>query len=184
MTPVKFRRINLYGGPGSGKSTTAAWLYSQLKVQAPALEVQLVHEWVKRWATERRPIAGFDQLYIFAKQLMQEESMLRNGVDVLVTDAPLRLMVAYAKRNKCLWVHQLEVLATHFEIEYPSFNIVLDRAGIPYQESARYETKQQAQEFDLLVYDTVASYSSPFLLSCADNRENILRAVLARLQLV
>ncbi len=181
---TKVRRICLHGGAGSGKSRTAAWLYSQLKVECPHLEVQLVHEWVKQWATEGRKIQSFDQAVIFANQLHLEESRLRAGVDLLVTDAPLGLMMAYAQRDKCLYWPELRVLTYQFEEQYPAFNVFLDRGSIGYQEKGRYETLQQAKAFDQLALSVLADYDLKYLLCPTENTDNLLRAVLARLQVV
>ncbi len=38
-------RINLFAGPGAGKSTTATWLFSQLKIAG--ISIELTSEYVK-----------------------------------------------------------------------------------------------------------------------------------------
>jgi ABC-type multidrug transport system ATPase subunit len=62
--------INLFGGPGSGKSTTAAYLYAGLKNQG--VNAELIREYVKDWAYESRTVGVFDQLYFFGKQVRRE----------------------------------------------------------------------------------------------------------------
>ena len=56
-------RISLFGGPGSGKSTTAARLFSELKERH--YSVEHVSEYVKSWTYMNRKPKGFDQVYIF-----------------------------------------------------------------------------------------------------------------------
>ncbi len=56
---MKTTIINLYGGPGAGKSTSAAYLYYLLKCQQE--NVELVREYVKKWAWENRPCGVYDE---------------------------------------------------------------------------------------------------------------------------
>jgi len=53
--------INLWGGPGTGKSTSAAHLFGMAKIAG--VNAELVQEYVKSWAWEGRTIHSFDQLY-------------------------------------------------------------------------------------------------------------------------
>ena len=82
-------RINLLAGPGSGKSTTAAWLFSELKIRH--ISVELITEYVKSWATQKRQVTTFDQVYLFGKQMQYEYRFLNNGIKNVVTDSPLIL---------------------------------------------------------------------------------------------
>ena len=128
------RRINLWGGPSAGKSRTAARLFSDLKDwksnSASALEVELVREYVKDWAWTGRSIEGWDQLHIFSEQLRREETLLRNGVDVIVTDCPIGLNAFYAQHNKLSFANDLMAMAWKYEQQYPSINILLARPSI------------------------------------------------------
>lgn len=86
--------INLFAGPGAGKSTAAANLFSNLKQKH--YSVELVTEYVKQWAYANKPIGVYDQLYVQAKQ-MHRESQLLNKVDFIITDSPVWLCAYYAK---------------------------------------------------------------------------------------
>lgn len=86
--------INLYAGPGAGKSTNAAKTFSLLKEQGHNAE--LVNEYVKLWAWEDRRPVDYDQFYFFAKQ-MRSETRLYGKVDVIVTDAPVILTAYYTQ---------------------------------------------------------------------------------------
>lgn len=65
--------INLFGGAGVGKSTTCADIFAHLKKQQ--YSVEMVREWVKGWAYEKRKITDLDPYYIFAKQLKAEKML-------------------------------------------------------------------------------------------------------------
>jgi hypothetical protein len=86
--------INLYAGPGSGKSTTAAKLFSMMKERS--FNVELVQEWVKQWAWEKRKPVQLDQFYLFGKQARREYSLF-GQVEYIVTDAPVLLTCYYAQ---------------------------------------------------------------------------------------
>lgn len=81
--------LNLFGGPGIGKSTSAAYIFYKLK--SLGVNAELVREYVKDWAWDQRHINIWDQLYFLGKQI-RRESMLYSKVDVIVTDAPVALL--------------------------------------------------------------------------------------------
>ena len=58
--------INLYGAPGSGKSTIASGLFFHMKMAG--LNVELASEYIKSKVFEENPYPFKDQLYCFAKQ--------------------------------------------------------------------------------------------------------------------
>jgi hypothetical protein len=140
-------RINLYGGPGSGKSTTAAWLFSELKLHG--FSVELVNEFCKSWAYQGRKIKRFDQIYLFGKQHQAEYKCLTNGVKHIVTDSPLILPCIYGEKycGKEISV-PLEMLVKEYDKEFPCYNIFLDRGEKKYIQEGRYESLEQAQEID------------------------------------
>lgn len=90
----KKKVICLYGGPGTGKSTTAAGLFALLKQKG--VNAELVREYVKDWVWEKRKIKETDQVYILAKQARKEQICFE-GVDMIVTDSPIRLCAIYEK---------------------------------------------------------------------------------------
>jgi hypothetical protein len=57
------RRISLFGSAGSGKSTMAARLYADLKMQGQ--DIELIQEYIKPRAYEKRFPTSFDQVHIF-----------------------------------------------------------------------------------------------------------------------
>ncbi len=89
--------INLFGGPGSGKSTTAAGLFHLMKLNE--MNVELVTEYAKDLTWEERfGTLANDQLYVFAKQ-QKRLQVLKNKVNYVVTDSPLILGLIYRQWN-------------------------------------------------------------------------------------
>lgn len=146
---MRVRRICLFGGPGCGKSTTAAWLFAQLKLRH--VEVELVQEYVKTLAFEGRKPESWDQLWLLSKQMRREDVMLRNGVDVVVTDSPLLLSTCYAMKYNCPGAKHLVAIAEEFDETYPPLNIFIDRGGKAYSKKGRYQTEEEAHEMDKVI---------------------------------
>lgn len=139
------KRICVYGGPGSGKSTLTPQIFSGMKKKH--YNVEYVGEWIKGWAVEGRTPEGFDQLYVLAKQVYMEESWLRNGIDYIVCECPLLMNTAYASWHKAPCANKYIEIAQAVEEIYPSLNFFIDRT-VPYVDAGRYQNEQQAHEFD------------------------------------
>jgi nicotinamide riboside kinase len=144
-------RVNLLGGPGSGKSTTAAWLFSVLKENQ--ISVELVTEYVKSWACQKRQVTSFDQVYFLGKQMQYEYRFLNAGVKNIVTDSPVFLSAIYSE----VYYKELNIskpileLVDAYEKQFPSVNIFLNRKNKPYVQEGRYQNYEQAKKVDELI---------------------------------
>ena len=146
MRNNKIRRICFYGGACTGKSTTAASVFAELKKTGHSVE--LVDEYIKFWTYIPRVPKGYDSLYVMSKQIHKEDTILRSGTDFIVSDSPIMLQYFYAQHHKAPAKEAMLDIAMEFESEYPSFNIVLQRDDKDYDEHGRYETLEQAKEID------------------------------------
>jgi len=152
----RFKRINYYGGPGSGKSTTAALTFANLRLCQ--YETDWVQEPIKHWTYIDRAPTGYDQNTIFSKQVELEDICLRNNkLDFVVNDAPLLMHCYYGyKYKRPGWQANLE-LARVFESDYPSINIFLNRGDIKYSEVGRYQNESEAKAMDADILSFVRS---------------------------
>lgn len=151
-------RFNLFGGPGSGKSTTAAWLFSELKLQL--VSVELVTEYVKAWACQKRAIRGFDQVYLFGKQMQYEYRFLSSGIKNIVTDSPTFLSPVYAKLympESPMWKSLIDI-NYEYDNEQRFTNIFLIRGDKPYVQEGRYQDQEGAKAIDLLIRQMLEEY--------------------------
>lgn len=89
--------VNLYGAPGTGKSTGAAYIYSKLKLEG--INCELVTEYAKDMVWDQNKKAIYNQAYIFGNQYYRI-SRLENEVDVVITDSPLLLSIIYNKDKR------------------------------------------------------------------------------------
>ena len=144
--------INLYGGPGIGKSTVAAEVYATLKGRG--VNAELVREYVKGWVWEGRKIEPLDQLYFWGKQVHAETTVIGKA-DVVVTDSPVMLAAMYLEKRGEKWWDlacylygaSLKYYSHLREDAHRTVNVILNRYE-PYEPSGRFETNEQAMEMD------------------------------------
>ena len=133
--------VNLFGGPGTGKSSTAAGLFSELKWRGHTTEMAL--EFAKGKVWERSTAVLNNQIYVFGKQhhLIWR---LRDQVEVVITDAPLLLSLIYGAENTSKQFHEL-VLHEHWELR--NLNVFLERLKA-YDPKGRLQTEEEAKIID------------------------------------
>ena len=179
---MKTTIINLYGGPGAGKSTSAAYIYYLLKCQGESVE--LVREYVKNWAWENRAFGVYDELYFLGKQV-RHESMLFGKVKYIVTDAPVYMTAYYAGIYCSLGFAQgVEKAAAAFYQQakddgHNHLHIYLRRHK-PYQADGRYQTEEQAIGVDKGVLEMLNRMGEKIIH--ASPEEDSLKAILNSIQ--
>lgn len=139
--------INLFGGPNTGKSTTASGLFYLMKVFG--YNVELVTEYAKDMTYENRHNILSDQLYILAKQNRRLERV-RDKVDFVVTDSPIILGLNYTPADYYESFH-----SQVFDVwnSYDNVNFYLKNNGdLTYNESGRNQDKSQAKALDEKIY--------------------------------
>lgn len=142
--------IELYGGPGIGKSTIAASVFAAFKKRNMSCE--LVQEYSKDWVWIDRKIKRWDQFYILGKQL-QKESVLYGKVDYIITDCPLWLISFYEEYNlqKDVCTKTLPIIEKELNQEIKRWRFFLERDGYEYKEKERFHNYNQALEIDDLL---------------------------------
>lgn len=150
MTPARPLIVALFGGPGTGKSTTASLVFGALKQRGH--NVELVHEVAKDLTWEGRYAALGHQPYVIAKQMFRYDR-LNGQVDAIITDTSTLLAHLYidqssfpdtlAARSFLRWV-------TEDWRARRTLNIRLGRdPSRPYNPAGRTQTEAQANALDL-----------------------------------
>lgn len=170
-------RINFYGGPGSGKSTTAARVFSELKVKG--YSVEHCHEYVKRWVYMNRSVKQFDQIYLFAKQQQLEYSCLSGGVSHIVTDSPCFLSFYYGKKffGNSRLPEALLALVKDYDAAYPAIHIFLERGNKPYKQEGRWQDYEEAQQVDRELYGQLMYHYPNTKIFGYEDKEGILKSI-------
>lgn len=145
--------INFLGGPGTGKSTSAAELFVKMKQEG--YDVELVTEVAKDFVWENRSETLSNQPYVTSKQF-RNLYRLHGKVDYVVTDASVLNGLIYSE-NKPSTLHPY-ILSLHNEMLTPSFNILLDRV-VKYDHNGRLQTQQNALSIDTAVKKMLSLYN-------------------------
>lgn len=161
MTDTKI--INLFAGPGSGKSTTAAGVFSKLKLRG--ISSELITEFAKDLTWEENPWALKNQYYVWAMQLMRQKRIW-GKVKYGVTDSPILMQLIYHEMFKDdhlgaeYSAHLGEAIRTSFEA-FPAMNYFIER-GENYDPVGRNQTKNEAMVIDRRILGLLSSLNVPF----------------------
>lgn len=168
------RVINLLGGSGLGKSTTAAMVYAEMKNRG--LHVELVREFVKEWAWEGKKVTSIGQSIIYGRQL-ERESLLYGKVDYIVTDSPLILCSVYRSfyyGTDVIAPLILRDLSEVKDIGVDHVNFLLNRRK-SFDCKGRYEDEATAKKVDVAVRTFLDYHQIPYVNLDCDDEERVER---------
>ena len=151
--------LNLFGGPGIGKTTAAAKIFVELKMLGIETANPEEHAKLAIWKGREDLL---DQQLVILGQTWETLHALSDKVDVVVMDSPLMLCSVYAgeKENK----HFHDTVAD-FHKKMPRINMVLQRPkGLVYSNKGRREDKNQAKIVDTKVQDALHKYDENYSL--------------------
>lgn len=141
----KPRSLNLYAGPGVGKTTLATAIFSELKFRN--LNIEFVSEYAKEIAWQDNP--DWDQDKIFLTQSTRMK--IASKVDFVITDGPLLQNLVYTYDAKIIEAY------LHEYSKYDNFNIFINRGPGAYNSSGRYQTSSEALEVDEDIYNMLSN---------------------------
>ncbi len=149
----KIRRINFYAASGCGKSTLAAEVYARLK--RSGYNVELVREVIKLMAYQGRFPKSFKQGKVFFDQLDLEDDHLEH-VDLIVSDSPLHMNVAYSLHYGFECTSELLSIANKFDCKFPSVNYWSYRKW-EYNVAGRYQNEDESKVLDKIIRDVAVN---------------------------
>jgi tRNA uridine 5-carbamoylmethylation protein Kti12 len=145
--------INLFGGPGTGKSTLAARIFSELKIRGFLCE--LITEYAKDKIWEQSLSVLKDQIYIFGKQ-QHRQFIVKHKVDIIITDSPIPLILYYSKYDSYIF----KKLVLEIYNSYNNLNYLLSRSDeIVYNKIGRNESLSEAIIADKGIEDILLNYN-------------------------
>lgn len=137
--------VNLYAGPGAGKSTGAAYIFAKLKMAG--IDSEYVSEYAKDrvWQGDQF-VLQHCQLYVTGKQCLKVARLL-GKVDVIVTDSPIAIGAMYTDEKP-----YQDVCLYEAKKYKNTFNIFVDRRK-DYNPNGRNQTEEEARNIDQRILD-------------------------------
>jgi hypothetical protein len=164
--------VNLFAGPGAGKSTTAAGVFFELKSRG--VNCELAIEYAKDLVYEHRHSTFKDQIYIFGKQYHRIYRLL-GQVECIITDSPILLTPVYDGEKR----PTLEKLAVEEHNKMWTYNAFLKRKKA-FNPKGRNHDLEESQELDRIVADMLWKHQIPFetFEGTPDGKNAIVRKIL------
>lgn len=150
--------LNLYGGPGLGKSTCSALIFGYLKDAGVCCEY--VQEFAKDLTWEKRHKTLSIQPYVTIKQF-RDIVRVADEVDVVITDSPFVLGLAYPGIGS---TPEFAPFVLSLNRLFPQWNLYLSRnkAVHPYVTKGRNQTEEEACAVDDKVRALLDTNSIPY----------------------
>lgn len=180
--------FNFYGGPGTGKTTSAAYCFAMSKDDQ--YNSEYVNEAAKDRAWDKKPIRLRDQFELFEEQTKREKRPYGEAA-LIFADSPVWLSAYYSSLHKnssrfgeatCVVV---EELCKEFYREARSrgvqhIDIWLKRIK-PYNKKGRFQTEEEAKEIDNLMRPYLESLGVQFI-DCEGKKEKVYELVTSLLE--
>jgi hypothetical protein len=167
--------VNLFGGPGSGNSTTAAGLFYQMKLMHQ--NVELITEYAKELVySDRVTFLNSKQEYVFAKQNLRQ-FILKDKVDWAITDSPLLLSLIYPKIYNTSPGDHFDAYVIETFNRYDNINIFLERPET-FSGVGRVQNLEESVRVDNLIIDALDSTGIKYEKVKADR--DIVEVILGR----
>jgi hypothetical protein len=141
--------INLFGGPGCGKSTAKAGLFFEMKHLG--YKVEVTEEFAKELTYEGDFGTMENEMFLLAEQDRRQRRLL-GKVDYIITDSPL-LKSAFYVRGIYDSKAYLEHINTVFN-SYYNYNVWVTRV-CPYLTYGRSQTESEADDISKRIFSSI-----------------------------
>jgi len=161
------RVVNLFGGPGAGKSTTSAGLFFKMKNDKDINSVELVTEFAKDlvYAERIKELEPNNQLYITAKQYGRLYRLI-NKVDYVITDSPIIQGLMYAPKE---YFSSFPLLVRELFDSFDNVNIFINRVK-DYRNYGRVHTEEESDAISNKILDFLDSNQISYTKVRGDSR--------------
>ena len=143
--------INLFAGPGVGKTSIASGLLYQLKKRHISCDAP--YEFPKVLAWDENHSAIKDQLYVIANQ---HRGIVKSWgkVDYIILDSPILLSLVYKnyydkdEYPSNLYKESFDKMVLDIHLQYDNVNILLKRGNGVHNAKERYQNLEQSIDLD------------------------------------
>lgn len=171
--------VDIYGGPGAGKSTTALQLVAELKKHGYHAD------YVSEVAKDLVYAKNFDMLdgslENQSKILSEQKSrldLLLDNVDVAVTDSPLLLNTVYLKEKTPEYIESVFNLYN----EYNNYNIIVERdLSVEFEKEGRIHNLEESIEKDSEISTLLDTHSIKYQKFHRNNINGIVDGIVSLL---
>lgn len=176
--------INLFGGPGIGKSSIAAGLTYKLKKKH--ITCDNPYEFPKMLAWDENHSAIRDQLYVLANQ---HRGIVKSygKVDYIILDSPILLSLVYRNYYRSgeypatLYNDSFDKMVLDIHNQYDTLNIVLNRSEGIHNEKERYQNLKQSKDLDSAIENTLIQNNIPYTkVDVNDDTVNNILSILSQ----
>jgi deoxyadenosine/deoxycytidine kinase len=174
--------VNLFGGPGIGKSSIASGLTYKLKKKH--ITCDNPYEFPKVLAWDENHSAIKDQLYVLANQ---HRGIVKSfgKVDYIILDSPIILSLVYKSVYKgmeypaTLYGESFDKMVLDIHNQYDTLNILLKRTEGGYNEKERYQTLDESKVLDDAIENTLINNNIPYtIIEVGDDTVNDILKIL------
>jgi hypothetical protein len=156
--------INLFGGPGIGKSGIAAGITYKLKKNH--ISCDQPYEFPKLLAWDNNHSAIQDQLYVLANQ-HRGIAECYGKVDYIVIDSPILFSTIYHRYYTKGYPAEMYGKVFHDMVidlhrRYGSINILLERGVTIHNDDERFQNYKQSVEIDTLCKNVLDETRTPY----------------------
>jgi len=150
--------VNLFGGPGTGKSTLAARLFHELKCAGIEAACPEEHAKLALWSGQPWLL---DEQTILLGRTWETLHALCDKVEVIIVDSPILLCSVYAGDREPTCFHEL-VLDMHRRTDRVNLLIGRDETS-GYSMNGRRENEQEARATDARIRSALHTFGETFL---------------------
>ncbi len=136
--------LNLFGAPGSGKSTFADLLFAYCKLLG--ISCEKFDEFAKGLAWEKNMIALSNQPYIFGNHF-QNFHRLDGQVQLIITDSPIPLSIYYNRISSFVFDKSFDNVVLQAYNRFDNINLYMTR-NFPYEQAGRTQTEEESMQID------------------------------------
>lgn len=154
--------VNLYGGPGTGKSTGANFITGLLK--SNGIDAEYVSEFAKDMVWEENHEALTNQAYVFGSQYYRISRVL-GKVDVIITDSPLLLTYIYNKDERL--GNAFNAVALNVATSYDTLEVLLRRTK-KYNPNGRMQTEDESDEITATIKGILDRFRGNYMVADGD----------------